>query len=81
MSVTHRDTEALRDDIVHTRAELGQTLEALAARADVRTRARASATRAADRMRGFWRSPTPWLMLTTAAAATAAVLLARGRRW
>lgn len=81
MTLTHRQTEALRDEIVHTRAELGHTLEALAARADVRTRARASATRAADRMWGFWRTPTPWLMLTSAAAAAAAVLLSRGRRW
>lgn len=80
MSMSNRQADALRDEIVHTRAELGETLQALAARADVRSRARASATRATDRLWAIWRSPTPWLMLTSVAAATVAVLLARGRR-
>jgi anti-sigma-K factor RskA len=78
--MSNRQTAELREEIVQTRAELGETLQALAARADVRARARASATRAADRMYDMWRTPTPWLMLTSAAAAVAAVLLARGKK-
>jgi anti-sigma-K factor RskA len=80
VSASDRQAEALRDDIAHTRAALGETLQALAGRADVRARTRASASRMTDRIRAVWRTPTPWLMLASAAAAAAAVLLARGGR-
>jgi hypothetical protein len=45
------DTAAIRADIERTRAALGDTVAALAAKADFRSRARASANRARDRMR------------------------------
>ncbi|WP_320068010.1 DUF3618 domain-containing protein [Micromonospora sp. RTGN7] len=45
------DTEALREEIRRTRVELGETMEALAAKADVKARLRSSAEQAKDRMR------------------------------
>jgi hypothetical protein len=70
--------EALQDDIAQARAELGSTLQELMARADVRSRARASASRTALRARAALRSPTPWLALATGVAAMA--ILARWTR-
>lgn len=68
----------LRDDIERTRADLGRTLQELMARVDVRSRARASASQAADRMRAGLRTPAPWVAL--AAGAATVVLLASGSR-
>ena len=45
------DVEALRADIRRTRAELGETVQALAARADVKTRLRDSAAESGQRVR------------------------------
>jgi ElaB/YqjD/DUF883 family membrane-anchored ribosome-binding protein len=45
------DSEALRDGIKRTRAELGETVQALAAKADVKARLRDSAEQAKGRMR------------------------------
>ncbi|MFI6266375.1 DUF3618 domain-containing protein [Micromonospora sp. NPDC051006] len=45
------DTEALREEIRRTRVELGETMEALAAKADVKARLRESADHAKQRMR------------------------------
>ncbi|MDG4809127.1 DUF3618 domain-containing protein [Micromonospora sp. WMMD1120] len=45
------DTEALREEIRRTRVELGETMEALAAKADVKARLRESAEQAKERMR------------------------------
>ncbi|PWU50549.1 hypothetical protein DLJ47_23850 [Micromonospora sp. S4605] len=45
------DTEALREEIRRTRVELGETMEALAAKADVKARLRSSADQAKERMR------------------------------
>ncbi|MCX4473265.1 hypothetical protein C5N14_18325 [Micromonospora sp. MW-13] len=45
------DTEALREEIRRTRVELGETMEALAAKADVKARLRSSAEQAKGRMR------------------------------
>ncbi|MFF5180969.1 DUF3618 domain-containing protein [Micromonospora sp. NPDC000316] len=45
------DTEALREEIRRTRVELGETMEALAARADVKARLKESAEQARERMR------------------------------
>lgn len=45
------DAEALRADIRRTRAELGETVQALAARADVKARLRDSAAHSGERVR------------------------------
>ncbi|MFC3501821.1 DUF3618 domain-containing protein [Micromonospora sp. NPDC049366] len=45
------DTEALREEIRRTRVELGETMEALAAKADVKARLKESAEQARQRMR------------------------------
>ncbi|WP_433532486.1 DUF3618 domain-containing protein [Micromonospora sp. CA-263727] len=45
------DTEALREEIRRTRVELGETMEALAAKADVKKRLKSSAEQARERMR------------------------------
>lgn len=45
------DTEALRAEIRQTRAELGETVQALAAKADVKARVRHSVTQTAERAR------------------------------
>ena len=78
------DPAALRDEIERTRAELGATVQALAARADVRARVRRSAAHRAvavrDSVRDAGRRPAPWLVIGAAAAVIAAVLVLRGRR-
>ncbi|WP_406068185.1 DUF3618 domain-containing protein [Micromonospora sp. NBC_01638] len=45
------DMEALREEIRRTRVELGETVEALAAKADVKARLKVSAGQAKERMR------------------------------
>ncbi|MFF5053184.1 DUF3618 domain-containing protein [Micromonospora sp. NPDC000663] len=45
------DTEALREEIRRTRVELGETMEALAAKADVKARLKESAGQARERVR------------------------------
>ncbi|MGW5558728.1 DUF3618 domain-containing protein [Micromonospora sp. NPDC003944] len=45
------DTEALREEIRRTRVELGETMEALAAKADVKARLKESADQARERLR------------------------------
>ncbi|MFJ8580710.1 DUF3618 domain-containing protein [Micromonospora sp. NPDC093277] len=45
------DVEALREEIRRTRVELGETMELLAARVDVKARLRESAAQAKGRMR------------------------------
>jgi ElaB/YqjD/DUF883 family membrane-anchored ribosome-binding protein len=45
------DVEALRADIAHTRAELGETVQALAAKADVKARLHETADEAKARVR------------------------------
>jgi hypothetical protein len=82
---TNRDTNALREEIIQTRADLGQTIQQLAERADVKSRVRASAAHTSKRVRGSVRraggSPVPWFVLAAgAAAAVVLLLLARGRR-
>lgn len=73
--------DVLRDEIAQTRAELGETVQALAARADVRARARASARRTANRVRSARGTPGWWLALGAGAALVATlVVLARSRR-
>ncbi|MEV4489384.1 DUF3618 domain-containing protein [Micromonospora coxensis] len=45
------DTDALREEIRRTRVELGETMELLAAKADVKARLRSSAGQAKERVR------------------------------
>jgi hypothetical protein len=45
------DTEALRAEIRQTRAELGETVQALAAKADVKARVRQSVAQTTERAR------------------------------
>jgi ElaB/YqjD/DUF883 family membrane-anchored ribosome-binding protein len=45
------DVDALRDEIRHTRAELGETVQALAAKADVKARMKESAAHTRERVR------------------------------
>lgn len=75
------DTEALRAEIRQTRADLGETVQALAAKADVKARVRRSASQSVERARA---NPVPLAMVAAGAAAalTAIVLLmvTRGRR-
>lgn len=72
---------ALREDIERTRAELGETLQELMTRADVRTRARLSAGRVADRARATLRTPTPWLALASGIATVVILARVTNRRW
>lgn len=83
------DVDALRDEIRQTRAELGQTVQALAAKADVKARVKESAGQAVVWARGSLieagrsarRRPAPWLAVAGGAAAIAAFLIIwKGRR-
>jgi hypothetical protein len=73
----------LREHIMQTRAELGATVEALAARADVRARVRQTAEEAKTRVRQSAheavRSPVPWMVLLAAAAGVAALIVLNRR--
>lgn len=83
------DTEALRLEIARTRAELGETVQALAAKADVKARAREQVEQTRQRVReraahfadtAVVRSPVPLGALLGAAAALVVVLIViRGR--
>lgn len=72
------EVEALRDEISHTRQELGETVHALAARADMGSRARDTARRTATRMRTAGAAPE--LLVAYAAGAAALVLWVIARR-
>lgn len=84
-ALTDQQTAVLREDIARARADLGETVEALAERADVRSRARASTGQLMERGRSVAGSPGPWLVLGAGVTgAVLAVLLARERpaqRW
>jgi ElaB/YqjD/DUF883 family membrane-anchored ribosome-binding protein len=90
------DVEALRREIAHTRAELGETMQALAAKADVKARLQETADEARARVRERLQSVVPKqaqdLAVRTgravrrnpvpvAAAAGAAVLVVLFIRW
>jgi hypothetical protein len=85
------DAQALRAEIAQTREELGHTVEVLAARMDVKERARQAAKDTAQRARrqlelagrNVGRSPVKAALLAGTAAGLLAVLIARvvqGRR-
>lgn len=63
--------EQLRQEIEHGRQQLGETVEALAAKADVKARARAWAAEMADRVKV---DPAVQRQVTVAAATAAAVV-------
>lgn len=81
MTQKTEDTQvaALRDEISHTRDELGDTVAALATRADVGSRARDSARRTAVRMRTASASPEVMLVYAAGIAALVSYLFARRR--
>ena len=53
--MTSTDPDALRVEIARTRADLGETVEALAAKADVKARVRDSIDEATERAQEFGR--------------------------
>ncbi len=73
----------LRQHILQTREELGATVEALAARADVRARLRETTEEAKLRVRrsarDAVRKPAVWVGLIAAAAAVAAIVAVKRR--
>jgi hypothetical protein len=76
------DVQALRTEIELTRAQLGETVQALAARADVRGRLHEAADEARARLRERARDVAPYAV--PAAAAVGVVVLALvllRRRW
>lgn len=76
------DTQAaaLRDEITNTREELGETVAALATRADIGSRARQSARRTAGRVRTAGTSPELLLVGVAGAVAVLAFVAARRRQ-
>lgn len=76
------DAEALRAEIQVTRAELGETAQALAAKADVKGRAKEAAVDAKDRAVEVVRErPVPPLVIAVVgAAAIALAIFARKRK-
>ena len=69
-----RDPELIRQDIAETREELGDAVEALAAKADVKARAREKFGEASTRMR-----ERPAIILAVAGFLVLAVIVARRR--
>lgn len=70
----------LREEIDHTRAELGETMQELAARMDVPARMRAAYGRAAQRAGG---TQVPWAVLAGSVVVVAVgvvLVVVRGRR-
>jgi hypothetical protein len=82
--MSEKDTEQLRREIVRTRAELGETVQELAERADVPARVKARVVETRDqvqsRVGNAARTPVPWVLLAAAGAALVAVLVIRWRR-
>jgi hypothetical protein len=86
------DRQALRDEIRQTRAELGETVEALAAKADVKARLKGSAAQTRRRVgqqaaqtrelvrERAGRNPVPLAVAALGAVAVVIVVLLR-RRW
>jgi Protein of unknown function (DUF3618) len=75
------EAEALAEEIEHTRQQLGDTVEALAAKADVNGRAQRKTAEVTGKLRGQARAAkakvteqAPWLRNETTANAAAAAL-------
>jgi predicted TIM-barrel enzyme len=72
------EAQALRREIEQTRTELGQTVELLAARMDVKARARVKALQVREQVRrGVGQSPAVAALLAGAAAGLLALLVTR----
>lgn len=72
------EAEALRREIEQTRTELGHTVELLAARMDVKARARVKALQVRDQVRrNVGQSPAVAALLAGAAAGLLAMLITR----
>jgi hypothetical protein len=70
--------EELRAEIKQTRADLGETVQALAAKADVKARALEQVEQARERVR---RNGVPIVLVVAGvAAAVGVILIVRGRR-
>jgi hypothetical protein len=84
-AITRRQAEALRQDITRTRADLRETVQVLAERADIPSRARASTGRLMEEGRTLMRTHGQWLVLAGGVAgALVAAVIARQppvRRW
>jgi 1,4-dihydroxy-2-naphthoyl-CoA synthase len=83
------DVAALREEIKQTRAELGETVQALAAKADVKARAKEQVEQTKQRARAHVhdasvkvrRNPVPVVAaLVAGAALVGIILIVRGRR-
>ena len=74
--------DELRAEIKQTRAELGETVQALAAKADVKARARDQVEVARQRAReAVTASPVPMALVVAGVAAVVGIILVmRGRR-
>ena len=72
--------QELRAEIAQTRAELGETVEALAARTDVKARTAALKVKAADAVRSAAARRSMAPAAAVAALATGVVLVVRGRK-
>jgi hypothetical protein len=74
------DTDARRAEIRRTRAELGETVQALAAKADVKARVRRSAAHTAERARENRMQIAAAATAVTGALAAIVVLLVMRKR-
>lgn len=72
------EQNGLREDLAHTRAELGETMEALAAKADVKARANQMTDEAKARVRETTRDAATKAGSVTYGAATKAGSATRG---
>ncbi|MFF0216026.1 DUF3618 domain-containing protein [Streptomyces vinaceus] len=76
-----RSPDELRDQVERTRDELGKTVEALAAKADIKAQAKQKAAHVKDRAAAAARTNrTPLLLIAAAAAVILLVRRSRGRR-
>ena len=80
MSVPEEDLAALRLEIDRTRAELGETVAALAAKTDVKARARDLGDQLRENAAIMLRRPVPMVFLGAAAVGAAVVWLIWRRR-
>ncbi len=80
MTAKTQDVETIRTEIEHTRHELGGTVEALAAKVDVKARAREAAASARAWTRTWTRAHRGTIAPAALAVATATALLMLRRR-
>lgn len=71
-----QETDALRAEIVQTRADLGETLQQLAERVDVKSRMQDSLRQSVRRAQS---NPVPWFAIAAGAAVATVLLMLAGR--